>query len=71
MTEVTSIRTHFIRRKFVNLLKRYLSSFVNDEDAVEAMEWMAIVAVAAILIVIAVKCGNKLLSKMKNIASNI
>ena len=55
----------------MNLLKRYLSSFVNDEDAVEAMEWMAIVAVAAILIVIAVKCGNKLLSKMKNIASNI
>ena len=47
------------------MLKRYLSSFVNDEDAVEAMEWMAIVAVAAILIVIAVKCGNKLLSKMK------
>ena len=52
-------------------MKIYLSSFVKEENAVEAMEWMAIVAVAAILIGIAVKCGKKLQSKMKNIASNI
>lgn len=49
----------------------YFNSFIKNEDGVEAMEWMAIVAVAAILIGIAVKCGNKLQSKMKNIASNI
>lgn len=52
-------------------MKSYLNSFVKNENGVEAMEWMAIVAVAAILIGIAVKCGNKLQSKMKNIASNI
>ena len=52
-------------------MKAYVRSFVKDEEGVEAMEWMAIVAVAAILIGIAVKCGNKLQSKMKNIASNI
>lgn len=52
-------------------MKPYVRSFVKDEEGVEAMEWMAIVAVAAILIGIAVKCGNKLQSKMKNIASNI
>ena len=52
-------------------MKPSVRSFVKDEEGVEAMEWMAIVAVAAILIGIAVKCGNKLQSKMKNIASNI
>lgn len=52
-------------------MKPYVRSFVKDEEGVETMEWMAIVAVAAILIGIAVKCGNKLQSKMKNIASNI
>lgn len=52
-------------------MKPYVRSFVKDEEGVEAMEWMAIVAVAAILIGIAFKCGNKLQSKMKNIASNI
>lgn len=49
----------------------YIKDFILKEDAVEAMEWMAIVAVAATLIVIAAKCGKKLQSKMKNIASNI
>lgn len=52
-------------------MNSYFDSFIKGEDGVEAMEWMAIVAVAAILIVIAAKCGNKLQSKMKNIASNI
>ena len=49
----------------------YVKDFVLKEDAVEAMEWLAIVAVAAGLIVIAANCGKKLQSKMKNIASNI
>ena len=52
-------------------MQSYLNLFVKNENGVEAMEWMTIVAVAAILIGIAVKCGNKLQSKMKNIASNI
>ena len=52
-------------------MKPYFKSFIKNEEGVEAMEWMAIVTVAAILIGIAVKCGNKLQRKMKNIASNI
>ena len=52
-------------------MNSYFNSFIKAEDGVEAMEWMAIVAVAAILIVIAAKCGKKLQSKMRNIASNI
>ena len=35
----------------------YIKHFIKEEDAVEAMEWMAIVAVAAVLITIAAKCG--------------
>lgn len=49
----------------------YIKEFVLKEDAVEAMEWLAIVAVAAGLIIIVANCGKKLQSKMKNITSNI
>ena len=52
-------------------MQSYVKNFIKEEEGVEAMEWMAIVGVAAILIVIAAKCGNKLQTKLKNIASNI
>lgn len=49
----------------------YLKKFIRDEDGVEAMEWMAIVAVAAALIAIAASCGDKLKDKLSGIANSI
>ena len=48
----------------------YIKHFIKEEDAVEAMEWMAIVAVAAVLITIA-KCGAAIKSKLIAIAQSI
>ena len=49
----------------------YIKHFIKEEDAVEAMEWMAIVAVAAVLITIAAKCGPAIKSKLIAIAQSI
>ena len=49
----------------------YIKHFIKEEDAVEAMEWMAIVAVAAVLITIAAKCGAAIKSKVIAIAQSI
>ena len=49
----------------------YIKHFIREEDAVEAMEWMAIVAVAAVLITIAAKCGAAIKSKLIAIAQSI
>ena len=49
----------------------YLKEFINNENGVETMEWIAIISVTAGLIVIAAKCGNKLKQKLSGIAGNI
>lgn len=50
---------------------KYINEFINDENGVETMEWIAIISVTAGLIVIAVKCGNKLKQKLSGIVGSI
>lgn len=50
---------------------KYLKDFFHEEDAVETMEWIAIITVAAALIVIVSRCGTKIKSKLSGIASAI
>ena len=50
---------------------KYINEFISDENGVETMEWIAIISVTAGLIVIAVKCGNKLKQKLSGIVGSI
>lgn len=52
-------------------MKNYLQQFIREEKGVETMEWIAIISVTAVLIVIVAKCGKKMSSKLKGIASSI
>lgn len=52
-------------------MKRYISDFIKEEDGVEAMEWLAIVCVAAALIGIAAKCADAIKTKIVGVASYI
>lgn len=51
--------------------RKYLNNFIMEEDGVEIIEWISVLAVAAILIAIAAKCGTAIKAKMSNLASAI
>lgn len=41
-------------------MKKYMNLFLNDEDGVETIEFIALVAVAAVLIGIVIAIGQKM-----------
>ncbi len=49
----------------------YVKAFFLNDEGVETMEWLAIVVVAAVLIGIAVACGDKIKTKLSNAVSYI
>lgn len=52
-------------------MRTYMRDFLKNEEGVEAMEWLAIVTVAAALIAIAAAFGDKIKAKLSNAASHI
>lgn len=52
-------------------MRYFFEDFIKEEDGVEAMEWLAIVCVAAVMIAIAAKCADAIKSKMTSVASYI
>lgn len=46
------------------VMRKYLKCFISETNAVETIEWIAILSVAAALIIIAAKCGNAIRNKL-------
>ena len=49
--------------------KRYIKDFLLEENAVEAIEWLAILAVCSVLIGIAATMAKTIKAKMSNIGN--
>lgn len=52
-------------------MKKYVCEFRNSEEGIETMEWIAILAVVAALIVICARVGTSVKEKLENVADNI
>ena len=50
---------------------RYFNEFLHEDDAVESMEWLAILVVAAAVIGIAIACGKTIKAKLTNAVTYI
>lgn len=50
-------------------MREYLKSFMEQEEGVESMEWLAIVVVAAAMIGVAIACGDQIKGKLSSALS--
>lgn len=50
-------------------MKKYVKRFIEEEDGVEAIEWLAILAVAAALIGVAATIAKEIKARMSNLGN--
>lgn len=52
-------------------MRKYFNEFVANENGIETMEWIAILAVAAALIVICARIASSVKEKFEGVADNL
>ena len=52
-------------------MKDYMKNFMRDESGIEMMEWIAVLAVGAVLILICTQVAKKVKTRTKGIAGKI